>query len=173
MRLVRILGVGFSGWVECSGPFFGGAKLRGLYQNTMICRRLGMLILILLLILLLILILIPILIPILILILIPPFTPSCPASSFCTFVARPYATRITGTHPLGLAWRALGRIRSRNLARKHLALVPNRHGAARDLAHTPTQDRPLSASAHVKTTPVDPSASYPLAQNDTKVIQLK
>jgi hypothetical protein len=78
-----------------------------------------------------VLLLLLLLILILIVVLFPPFPPdSRPASSFCTFVARPYATKTTGTHPLGRNREPRAEFRSRNLARKHLALVPNRHGAA-------------------------------------------
>jgi hypothetical protein len=70
-------------------------------------------------VLLLLLLLILILILILIVILFPPFPPdSRPASSFCTFVARPYATKTTGTHPLGRNREPRAEFRSRNLRPK-------------------------------------------------------
>jgi hypothetical protein len=51
-------------------------------------------------------------------------------SSFCIFVARPYATRTTGTHPLGRDVEPRPEFEAENLAGKHLFLVPNHHGAA-------------------------------------------
>jgi hypothetical protein len=54
-----------------------------------------------------------------------------------------------------------------NLARDHVALVQNRHGANRKVLHLPNPVRAPSASGHLKTASVDPIACFPPDQNDT------
>jgi hypothetical protein len=58
-----------------------------------------------------------------------------------------------------------------NALKDHVA--PNRHGAARDLAHTPNPDRPLSQVHMRKRLRSIHQLRTPLARNDTKVMPLK
>ena len=108
-----------------------------------------------------------------------PFEPNRPAGPFVGWVQPTIPFRITtdALHlpdvlaPMwGVTSASCPRIRARNPAREHVALTQNRHGAAREAIHPPNPAQPPSASAHAKTAWVDPTASCPLDQNDTKVI---
>jgi hypothetical protein len=78
----------------------------------------------------------------------PPTTDHRHATSFCTFVAHPCATRTTGMHSLARQADAMARIRRRTPAREYVALLQNRHGAARGALHPPDPGQSTSASGN-------------------------
>ena len=63
-------------------------------------------------------------------------------------------------------WRAIGRIRSRNLAREHVALTQNRHGAAREALHPPSPGPAALRKCTCENGFGRSNSFFPLEQND-------